>query len=564
MSDEQDATGTTAFDTPTGFASVNGYQDVYLLELMFANRGTSYFNSEFISTQELTHAYNWSKGQIVVSFPGVANKDETSQNNAVGITTVRGIDGSFVGLGDLGSSMNVLGNTKAGGMDPSVVATTVCDILADNAMFLGITDEEIRYTGPPNQTTESEVAPLQYHGVARYFNLEKHCHPHGYALEMYVPTKDQMETFNYQAHADRFGEIKLGQWPFSFRLVSPKSVSDYLCNLIEIYQRFPGVFLAINNGSNPVQTAQTATVYHLIRMFKGAFIYGMEAFLDLLGFTITPIERINLANHLKNDGPYYDRRPNPTRDFGDNVQNCTIAGQAVAATDGTRTFRVDTNQSNGNEQRCSLRRLFYVDYGVAAGDLPTDGISTYQNVRQATESITIASIAAQMLNFIAPGHRSDESGASMMGGRLGTKLMQLDTGAITAGDYASLRNELALFEDQWLGRVIMGLYHRADTVFELGNVYDPTPGNTPDKGQLIRKLGTVTQNNCEEPDVRTELGNLLREQRLYSRRGLAMVVQHVMIRNNRRCGYVVKASASQFPGAIHLAPHGFITADALS
>lgn len=561
MGDSQDATGTTAFDTPTGFASVNGYQDVFLLEMMFANRGDSYFNSQFISSQESIHAYNWSKGQIVVSFPGVANKDEMSQNNAVGITTVRGIDGSFVGLGDLGSSMGILGNQKMGGMDPSVVATTVCDILADNAMFLGITDEEIRYTGPPNQTTESEVAPLQYHGVARYFNLEKNCHPHGYALEMYVPTKDQMETFNYQAHADRFGEIKLGQWPFSFRLVSPKSVSDYLCSLIEIYQRFPGVFLAINNGSNPVQTAQTSTVYHLVRMFKGAFIYGLEAFLDLLGMTITPIERLNTTNHLKNDGPYFDRKPNPTRDFGNNQLNCTVHAEAANATDPAAVFRVDATQASGNEQRALLRRLFYVDYGKVGGDLPTDGTSTYANVRQATESITIASIVAQMLNFIAPGHRADETG-SMMGGRLGTKLMQLDTGAITAGDYASLRSELALFEDQWLGRVLMGLYNRADTVFELGNVYDPAPGDSG--GQLLRKLGTVTQNNAEEPDIRTELGNLLREQRLFSRRGLAMVVQHVMIRNNRRCGYVVKASASQFPGAIHLSPHGFIAADALS
>ena len=517
--------------TPVGLASVTVKLATSLIEAQMKGRG--YFDDEDSNYQPRSFSVN--VDTFCFRAPYHDKKSRVGRTQVGG--SLRGVKGPELGMGNLKQSEEML---SAMGFQPETIEKLVSDATLRAVVPVGVAIQPAIIDGAAKEITGQEYdIGIQYRGAHNFRQLDDTPVSLGDLLEVYIPSKEELNTQDWRALEINGGDVSAGQWPLALRAVRRENVCARVANTQVLYRQNPEAFFQLNGPGSATQNAFIASAYNTNRFFKLAFVFMLYEFLKCTGLTLAPIEKFDEASATQRTVDGRGRDAEPDRDIA--------AG----------SYSLDTT---GSEPCAAIRRSFVRQANAKL--YPIDNVTPAGDVEPATEPEQICQVLAVGLNALAPS-ASTGSDQSRFGGILAQELRAQAAIEETAEADPNDRDDTATeLLTQWrqLENRLMGAMQYGLSIEEDGADHDSSLafGDVAGKGdRALRNIARLEDTrNGSRPNPDTELGQLAIQQTVFYQQGLGALYEQLGFGRRNIVGFAIEPSIQGSRGAAFLCHPG--------
>lgn len=517
--------------TPVGLASTTVRLATSLISAQMKGRG--YFDDEDSNYQP--RAFSVNIDTFCFRSPYHDKKSKIGRTQIGG--SLRGIKGPELGMGNLKQSEEML---QAMGFEDETIESLISDATLRAIVPVGVAIQPAIVDGGEKDIEGKEYdIGIQYRGAFNFRQTDDAPVSLGDLLEVYIPSKEELNTQDWQALEINGGDISAGQWPLALRAVRAQNVCARVANTQVLYRQNPEAFFQLNNPGSAAQNAFISSAYNMNKFFKMTFIFMLYEFLKCTGLTLTAIAKFDEASATERTVDGAGRLPAGNRDIAAGSYSIDLTGSEPCSA----VRRSFTRQANA--------KLYPVDNVTPAGD-----------VELATEPEQICQILAVGLNALAPS-ASTGSDQSRFGGILAQELRAQSAIEETAMADPGARDDTATqlltqwrqLENRLMGAMQYGLSLESDGA---DNDSSLAFGDIAGKGdRALRNIARLEDTrNGSRPNPDTELGQLAIQQTVFYQQGLGALYEQLGFGRRRTVGFAIEPSIQGSRGAAFLCHPG--------
>lgn len=531
--------GSTGQVTLQGFFGLPSYVDADFLnrlnskQTQTGRQGGCYFSSAGGAMADRSAVII---NQVMVRFNNRLRSDKDGVLK--GITSLTGIDGTEIGLGNLQLIEQKL---QALNWSQDQIDNIITETVANAAHIVGIAREDVPYQEGMKWNARAFAA--QQIGASSFINISFETIRQGARLETFVLSKTQYNQLDWEA-LKRYHEIKRGQHIIGLREQRDSTVVSYLNGLLAQYVQSPGTFFDLHGANSLIQIGTTASVHTLEIALKVKALLFMYGVLKGLNMTLVPLADFDDQSNMLVDALGAERQPNFMSDFVDNgtggrVSEDSIENEKRGAAGIGRQYDFSVNN---NTRFSQLRRFFYAtDQGNNRYRAAREG-DDFQNITFLGEPEWIVCHLAQIVGVLPAADPRYESNNIF-----GSIITEEKARAAIDPEVYQEQVRMAEFEE-YINHIMHGT---ADSQYDFGDV-EQYSGQPDIESAYLRNIAKVDDGVNTAPNSKTNAGKFLMLQQEVVSMLNTSFAQFEAIRRNRSCGTAMKTIEHGHIGAVFM------------